>query len=331
MEDRKGDHIRLALDSCLNINELDSRFDYEPLMGSQPEGEWAPFMFLGRRMNIPMWVSSMTGGFSEAKRINTNLAKACRLFGIGMGLGSCRILLENDKYLPDFDVRDIIGNDLPLYANIGIAQLEKILSANETSRLTDMVSMLRADGLIIHVNPVQEYLQEEGDILLHKPIDTIEGFLSKTQLKIIIKEVGQGMGPLSLKHILQLPVEAIETASFGGTNFARLELKRRPASKEPALEPLAHVGHSAEAMVDIINCLIDSGLEVKCKQLIISGGIRDFLDGYYLISKSKLPAIYGQARNFLSLAHESYDSLEAFIKNQVEGLKFAKAWLRPKF
>ncbi|MEI6822693.1 MAG: isopentenyl-diphosphate delta-isomerase [Bacteroidota bacterium] len=330
MEDRKGDHIRLALNSQINQDELDARFDYEPMLGSEADGEWQPFQFLGRTMKVPLWASSMTGGAPEAQYINQNLAKACKKFGMGMGLGSCRILLDNEKYLPDFNVREIIGNDLPLWANIGIAQLEKMIKMGEDKRLSELVNLLRADGLIIHVNPSQESLQEEGDFLHNRPIDTIKDFLSRTELKLIIKEVGQGMGPRSLKELLQLPIEAIETASFGGTNFARLELRRRAPENVSHLEPLAHIGHTAENMVDIINGFVESNLDIKCKQIIISGGIKTHLDGYYLISKSKLPAIYGQASGFLHYARESYEALEKYIEEQLLGLQFSKAWLYPK-
>jgi isopentenyl-diphosphate delta-isomerase len=331
MEDRKGDHIRLALNSQLKKDEIDSRFDYEPMLGSETEGQWNEFDFLGKRMKVPMWVSSMTGGAPEALHINQNLAKACKKFGMGMGLGSCRILLDNKRHLPDFNVREIIGDDLPLYANIGIAQLEKMMKKGEYDRLENLVSLLRADGIIIHVNPSQESLQEEGDFLHFRPIDTLKDFLSKTELKIIVKEVGQGMGPRSLKELMLLPIEAIETASFGGTNFARLELIRRSTENVSHLEPLTHVGHTAEAMIDIINGIVESNAEIKCKQLIISGGIRSHLDGYYLISKSKLPAVYGQASGYLRHASVSYLSLEKYIEEQILGLRFSKAWLYPKF
>lgn len=330
MEDRKGDHIRLALNSQTGLDELDSRFDYEPLLGSSSTGAWPPFNFLGKEIKLPMWISSMTGGAPEAMKINQNLAKAANKYGLGMGLGSCRILLDDKKYLPDFDVRDLIGDHLPLFANIGIAQIEKMQARGDSERIAELVHLLRADGLIIHVNPAQEFLQEEGDRLEVPPIETIIRFLEEVPLKTIVKEVGQGMGPQSLRLLLLLPIEAIETASFGGTNFARLELKRRTNEKISLLEPLAHIGHTAAEMLNILNDLVDSGLEIKCKQIIYSGGVKNFLDGYYLISGSKLPAVYGMASGFLHHARISSESLDQFIDEQVQGLTFAKAWLKPK-
>jgi len=92
-------------------------------LGFHTGGEIRPVQFLGKILKVPMWVSSMTGGTAQARNINTNLARACREFGMGMGLGSCRILLQNDEHLPDFDMRNVIGDELPFYANIGIVQL----------------------------------------------------------------------------------------------------------------------------------------------------------------------------------------------------------------
>jgi len=122
-EDRKNDHIDLAFSAQMKNLPPDQRFSYEPLLGSASQGAIEPFQFLGRKMRTPIWVSSMTGGSSRSQAINLNLARACNEFGMGMGLGSCRILLEDEKYFPDFDMRAVIGDDLPLYANIGIAQL----------------------------------------------------------------------------------------------------------------------------------------------------------------------------------------------------------------
>ena len=173
----------------------------------------------------------MTGGTKLAGTINRNLAMACNEFGMGMGLGSCRIIMEDDTYFEDFNMRAIIGDDLPLWANLGIAQIEELVGKKQEDKAAELVEKLRADGLIIHVNPMQEWFQPEGDILTCPPLDTIKRFLDSFSVPVIVKEVGQGMGPESLRELLQLPLQAIEFAAFGGTNFARVELlgTKRPA------------------------------------------------------------------------------------------------------
>ena len=231
--------------------------------------------------------------------------------------------------LPDFDVRDFIGEDLPLFANLGIAQLERWLHQNEQDKINRIVKILRADGLIIHINPFQEFLQPEGDHINQRPVDTIQRVLELVDFPIIVKEVGQGMGPESLKALLELPLLALEFGAFGGTNFSLLEMKRHHSDFIQDLEPLAKVGHSADQMVEYCNQIAEQG-QVRCQHLIISGGVRDFLDGYYLIRKSRMPALYGQASSFLNHAQGDYSSLREFVKNQLRGLQLAFSYLKIK-
>ena len=177
MSDRKKDHIDLAFQARTGNDEIDSRFNYEPMLSHHPTGDLKPFEFLRKTLRAPIWVSSMTGGTELAGHINRNLARACREFGLGMGLGSCRPILLNDEHFADFDMRNIIGEDLPFYANLGIAQLEELVLKDDIEPVNQLIRKLRADGLIIHVNPMQEWLQPEGDRISQPPIDTIKTYL----------------------------------------------------------------------------------------------------------------------------------------------------------
>ena len=330
MEDRKKDHIDLAFKSRISASELDRRFHYEPMMSRHPVKDLPVLDILGGRMRAPIWVSSMTGGTEKAGDINRNLARVCREFGLGMGLGSCRPLLHSDKHLPDFDMRDIIGEEAPFFANLGIFQVEEMVMQDDISPIEGMVKRLRADGLIIHVNPMQEWLQPEGDRFSQPPLYTIQSFMEMSSIPVIVKEVGQGMGPESLKALLELPLESVEFGAFGGTNFARVELLRSVESLQQYYEPISRIGHDAFEMTDMVNDIVADGHQVKCKSIIISGGIRSFLDGYHLINKINLPAVYGQASEFLRFAGKSYDDLKDFVTHQVEGLKLAGAYFRIK-
>ena len=329
---RKKDHIELAFRSQVERGEIDQRFYYEPMLAAHPaQGDMPPFHFLGKTVRVPMWVSSMTGGTEWARTINHNLARACRDFGMGMGLGSCRSLLFSDETLPDFDVRNLIGDDLPLYANLGVAQVEQLIDNNETYRIHQLIEKLQADGLIIHVNPLQEQMQPEGDRFRRPPLETIEIILEKMDIPLVVKEVGQGMGYESLKALFQLPIEAVDFAASGGTNFAMLELLRSEPQKMEWFQPLAHVGHSAEEMVQLTNRIKEElGDNMRCRQVIISGGVRHFLDGFYLTEKLNLPCVYGQASAFLKHARGSYEELHDFVAAQVQGLEIAKAYLKVK-
>lgn len=329
MEDRKSDHILLAFQSQMDLKDKDPRFYYEPLLNPHPSTESEPFSFLGKKLEVPMWISSMTGGTQQARKINLNLARACKEFGMGMGLGSCRIILRPNNYFKDFDMRDVIGDNLPFYANLGISQVEDSLKNNTTGLIIDLVKRLRADGLIIHVNPLQEWLQPEGDRLEKAPVDTLKRFIEKTDMKIIVKEVGQGMGPESLRELMKLPLAAIEFAAYGGTNFASVELMRSDNISQQLYGPIASIGEDAMNMSDYVNRIVEEeGNHILCREIIISGGIRHFLDGYYFISKLDLPAIFGQASAFLKFAREEYASLQKYIDMQIKGLRLAQAFLR---
>jgi isopentenyl-diphosphate delta-isomerase len=149
-------------------------------------------------------------------------------------------------------------------------------------------------------------------------------------MKVIVKEVGQGMGPESIERLMQLPIEAFELAAFGGTNFARVELARSEPAKQDLYSPLARIGHPAGEMLDLINGMISSGKPVSCRQVIISGGISSFLDGYFLTSKCLLPSVFGQASGFLRFARGDYEELRKYVTGQINGLKFARAFLKVK-
>ncbi len=329
---RKRDHIELAFQSQIASPELDNRFYYEPLLTAHPKkGSLPSISFLGKTMRAPFWVSSMTGGTEYARTINHNLAKVCGEFGMGMGLGSCRSLLWSDEYFEDFNVRPLIGDDLPLYANLGVAQVEQLLEANQLNLIDNLLGRLQADGLIVHVNPLQEWLQPEGDRFKISPIETIKTLLDKRNYRLIVKEVGQGMGYESLKALFQLPLQAVDFAANGGTNFAKLELLRSDKRKKDIYSQLAYVGHSAEEMVHLTNqILAELGEKALCQQVIISGGIKNFLDGYYLINKLETVCIYGQASGFLNYATKGYAELKDYVEAQIRGLELANAFLKVK-
>lgn len=328
--EKKKAHIDLALQSQTLRDTRDTRFNYEPMLSAHPEEILKPFQFLGKTMRVPIWISSMTGGTEAAMLINRNLARVCNEFGLGMGLGSCRILLEDNQYHEHFFLRQYIGQEVPFYANLGIVQIEKSLVNHTVDRIAEMVYKLEADGLIIHVNPLQEWLQPEGEVLHHRPIDLIKEFISQVDFRVIVKEVGQGFGPASLRQLMSLPLEAIEFAAYGGTNFAKLELQRSSHAIREMMEPLSLIGNDTFDMMDSLNALVDEQVDFPVKQVIVSGGIKNFLDGYYFISKSKVPSIYGQASMFLRYAREDYETLREFTINQIKGLEIAFAYLKLK-
>lgn len=323
---RKDDHIELAIASRQSLQ--DSRFYYEPILSSHPQKLIeVDFEIAGKKLINPLWVSSMTGGTLKAGNINRLLATACAEFGLGMGLGSCRILLENDAFFEDFDVRKYIGNQ-PLFVNLGIAQVEQLVNDKKIDEINNLIFKLKADGLIVHINPLQEWLQPNGDEISHAPFETLEMLKELIEFPLIVKEVGQGMGPQSIKKLIDLNLEAIDFGAHGGTNFSQLELLRNSVENRESYSAISRIGHNAEEMVDFINNVEKP--EGNKTKIIISGGVNDFLDGYYLMKLCKWPSIYAQASPFLKYALAGYDELKNYIERQLKGLAMADSFLTLK-
>ncbi len=325
LSQRKSDHIDLALNARTGTQSQDSRFIYEPMLSAFPTDTKLPSKFLGHSLDYPIWISSMTGGSEMAGIINKRLARLAGNYGLGMGLGSCRILLESNTHLADFDLKSEMQGQ-PLFANLGIAQVEEMLREESTDKIVAMLEQLTADGLIVHVNPLQEWMQDEGDVLKQAPVETIAKLKKIISLPLIIKEVGQGMGPDSIRTLWDLEVDAIEFAAFGGTNFTALERMRSDASTAYK-SPFIQVGVTNEQMVDHYNAIYDA-FDTHKMEVIVSGGISNYLDGYYFTKRIKGPAIYGMASAWLPYAQQSYEALEQFFLDQIKGLRMAQAYLK---
>lgn len=326
-EERKKDHIELAFESVGSHQACLKYTTYEPLLSAHLNADAIKKEFLGFEFGMPLWISSMTGGTEKAAHINKNLAKACGEFKIGMGLGSCRPLLESDDRFEDFNLRQYMG-DAPLFTNYGIAQLEELASAKKLSKLEDIQNRLEADGMVIHVNPLQEWAQPEGDRFKFPAIETIKIICDTVDFPIIVKEVGQGMGPKSLKQLISLPIAALELAAYGGTNFTMLEQTRRNGSNSGKSSPSGYigaVGHSAYEMIDFLNAF--PGLK-PC--VIISGGINNPVSAHDLIVGYQGKAIAGMASEVLKHALGNYDELKEFLLELRECFVVAEAFLQAR-
>ncbi len=300
---------------------VDERFNYEPMFFSHPDPSmrWES-SFLNLTLDYPLWISSMTGGTAHARTINENLARLCGKYKLGMGLGSCRPLLTSSERTAEFAVRKFMGNQ-PLFANIGIAQVEELVDQGKTGKLGELVRSLEADGLFIHLNPLQEWFQPEGDRFKVSPLVTLRTLFDRgVEYPVLVKEVGQGMGPRSIKALLELPIKGIELGAFGGTNFTLLESLR--GVDEQTKKAFITVGHTALEMIEIINAL-----PTRDKEFIISGGIKNVLDAYGLKTRLQANSVIGMAHAFLAPAMESFEALETYFLNLRESLLTAKGLL----
>lgn len=267
---------------------------------------------VGRPMRAPLLVSCMTGGTPEARRINRALAQTAQAYGLAMGLGSARALVESPATLDTFDVRDD-APDVPLLANLGAVQLNKGYGVDECRRLVDL---LRADALVLHLNPLQEALQPEGDTCFAGLLAKIHALASRAGFPIVVKEVGWGIAADGVRALFDAGVAAVDVAGAGGTSWSEVERYR---ISEPWRARVA--GAFAGWGIPTAECIKRARAVAPAQTLIASGGIRDGIDVTKAIALGA--DVAGIAGGFLRAADRGVDDANAFARELVETLRVA--------
>ena len=223
-------------------------------------------IFFGKKLSFPFLISSMTGGTEKAAIINENLAKAAQTTKVALGLGSMRIILENPDSVKSFQVRKWCP-DIPLFANLGLVQLNYGVTIGQVRHLVDIVE---ADGIFLHINPMQEAIQPEGDTNFSDLLKKLELLINKLDRPIIVKEVGNGFDKQTMKNLSEIGITWLDTAGAGGTSWVRVEGYRRGNSLGELFAseaiPTDEVLKTAVAIAPKLN-------------MIASGGIRSGIDG----------------------------------------------------
>ena len=226
---RKADHLRIAAgdDVAHRIpSGLDSvRLRHRALPGRDLDSVDLSADLLGTRLAAPLLVSAMTGGTPAAAEVNERLARAAAEHGVGMVLGSGRALLDDPALLPTY----CAGARPPLLlANLGAGGLTP-------ARAERLVELIGADGLSVHLNPIQEAIQPEGDARFGDALERIEACTAAlAPLPVVVKEVGFGMDGRDVVALRRAGVAAVDVAGAGGTNWALIEGQRDPAAGEVA-------------------------------------------------------------------------------------------------
>lgn len=223
---RKADHIRINLEedvqSALSSGFEKYRFRNEALPEIDLDEVDTSLEIFGKRLSAPVFISSMTGGTQEAERINTILAEAAQNSGIAMGLGSQRAAIEQPELASTFQVRRVAPSAL-IFANIGAIQLNHAFGLEECKKA---VEMIEADALILHLNPLQEALQPEGQTNFRGLLRKIEGICDHLEVPVIVKEVGWGISEKTAWHLKNAGVSAIDVSGAGGTSWSQVEMHR---------------------------------------------------------------------------------------------------------
>lgn len=231
IESRKKDHLKIALSEEAQVGN--SGFDkYHFIHNALPELDFSEIdmstLFLGKKVKYPFFISCMTGGVKEGKRINRNLAIAAQKYGIAMGVGSQRASVENTELSDLFMAREV-APDVPLMANVGLVQLNYGFGIREYQKCVDMI---QADALVVHINPIQEIIQPEGDRNWKGLLKKLEKVIDKLSVPVIAKEVGFGLSDDVIERLYRIGVRIVDTAGWGGTNWSVVEGRRGKADKE---------------------------------------------------------------------------------------------------
>mgnify|MGYP001616347516 CR=1 FL=1 len=226
---RKKDHVLLTVHKNVTFLNKQTGFDeWEFIHNALPEINFSEVTtattFLGKRIAFPFMISCMTGGYADAKRINKQLAEVCEEFGIAMGVGSQRQALEDTTYHSTFSIVRAAAPSIPIVGNIGAPEVAALRDVSSVQRL---VEMIRADAFAVHLNPLQEFLQPEGNTNFRGVLLGIEKLVKHLSVPVIVKEIGAGISGEVASRLMNVGVTIIDVAGAGGTSWAGVEILRR--------------------------------------------------------------------------------------------------------
>jgi isopentenyl-diphosphate Delta-isomerase len=303
LQERKLEHLRINLEENVAFPRLTTGLErYRFVHNALPEIALSDVdlatTFLDKPLRLPLLISSMTGGTPEAQRINVHLALAAQQAGIAMGLGSLRAALVEPHLAPTFQVRHL-APDILLLANLGAAQLKAGFGPDDCQRAVDLVE---ADALILHLNPLQEALQADGDTDWQGLLDRIEQVCHRLQVPVLAKEVGWGISSDAARRLVDAGVAAIDVAGAGGTSWSQVEMHRAPTERLRRL-----CAQFADWGIPTAESLLAVRSALPTIPLVASGGLRSGLD---LAKVLALGAdLGGLAGPFLKAAHISAEAV----------------------
>lgn len=308
---RKRRHIDVCLTEEVDYQSVSTglegyRLPYNALTQTDLNSVDLSTEFLGARLRAPVLIGAMTGGAELSGIINRNLAAAAQELGIGMMLGSQRVMIDDPATAVSFDVRGM-APDIPVIGNIVLAQLGPELVPG----LTDALAEVGADAVAVHTNPLQEAMQHEGDTDFSGSIGRLREVVEAIGYPVVLKEVGHGIGAAAAAELVDCPLAAVDVAGAGGTSWARIEqFVRYGEVRYPAL---AEWGiPTAQALSEVREMLPDMAL-------IASGGIRTGMDAAKALAMGA--EMIAVARPLLAPAIESVDAVVAWLQCFLQELR----------
>lgn len=307
LQHRKRRHIDVCLTDPVDYQTVTTGFEryqlpYNALTQTDLRSVDLGTEFMGSRLRAPVLIGAMTGGAALSGIINRNLAEAAQQLGVGMMLGSQRVMIDDAVAAASFDVRGV-APDVLVIGNIGLAQLQPSM----VPALAGALDRVGANGLAVHTNPLQEAMQHNGDTDFSGSITRLRQVVDSVGYPVMLKEVGHGIGAAAAAELTDCSVAAVDVAGAGGTSWARIEqFVRYGEVRYPAL---AEWGiPTAQALTEVRQILPDV-------PLVASGGIRTGMDAAKALAMGA--QVVAIARPLLAPAVESaaavVDWLQRFI------------------
>jgi isopentenyl-diphosphate delta-isomerase len=319
IDQRKSDHIKINLEQDVRSALTSGLENYHFIHEALPELDLnridTSLNLFGKKLTSPTLISSMTGGTSEAETINLRLAEAAQECGIAMGVGSQRAAIEDPEQAKTFQVRRA-APDILLFANLGAVQLNYSYGVDECRRAVDMI---QADALYLHLNPLQEAVQDAGNTNFSGLAKKIEEVCKKLKVPVIAKEVGWGISERTAKILAECGVSAIDVAGAGGTSWSQVEMHRAPDEFTRQLAA-TFVGWGIPTAESILN----AKRAVPGTLIFASGGIKDGLDIAKCIALgATLGGMAGQFLKAAAISTEKAVEMMKLTKRQIEVTMFA--------
>ncbi len=314
LPDRKTDHIHINHEKDVQSG-IDPGFSkYQFQHNALPEMNLSDIdtgcSLFGKSLAAPILISSMTGGAHLAGEINTRLAAAAQHFQLAFGVGSQRACIEEPAVSDTFQVRNV-APDILLFANLGAVQLNYGYTAEDCQKAVDGI---QADALFLHLNPLQEGLQPEGETNFAGLLKKIEAVCRQITVPVVVKEVGWGISGETAKRLFEAGVSAIDVAGAGGTSWSQVEMYRiqDPIMKQVAADFKTWGISTADSLLQIRKLDRDH-------PLFASGGLRNGLD---LAKALALGAdLGGFAGPFLRTSMQGQDATDHFMMYLLQGLR----------
>ncbi|MGD8505841.1 MAG: type 2 isopentenyl-diphosphate Delta-isomerase [Candidatus Bathyarchaeota archaeon] len=274
---RKSSHIRICLEEDVQHRNVTTGFEEIYFVHrALPEIERSCISLattvFNHKFSTPLIVEAMTGGTTEATKINAAIASTVEELGLGMGVGSQRAAIEKPSLKRTFSIARKKAPTAFLIANIGGPQLAKGYGVREAEKAVDMMD---ADALAIHLNALQEVVQPEGDTNFRGVLSKIGEIAQALDVPVIVKETGAGIAAEDAKQLASMKVAGIDVAGVGGTSWAAVECHRAKKKHDEFRQGLGRTlwDWGIPTAISLIETLQSASMNV-----IASGGIRTGTD-----------------------------------------------------